>query len=311
MSPAAVIMSTSTWSSPSGTRGRAPVRLHGCRGDRREPRRPDREGSRDPRGGDGLEQGGAGGRFLPSDRPADAEGRIACRRGDRGRPVCSLEGEPIGFYIIYHDITELEQTRRRLEERVDERWPSSSGRRARAFLPNQVAEGLLGGAPRGGAVPPPPDHGAVRRHVGFTDLSESLEPEERRGLERVPPGDDCGGAGARGVARQLHRGWRHGRIRAQERRKPNRPGRPSKPRWRCGPVPPAGLVVARRGIPADPDIRVGLNTAHCTVGVFGSEVMRATRRWDSGSMSRLASRPQPTPDRSSAGSDVRAGQGPC
>ena len=30
-----------------------------------------------------------------------------------------------------------------------------------------------------------------------------------------------------------------------------------------------------RGIPADPDIRVGLNTAHCTVGVFGSEVMRA------------------------------------
>jgi class 3 adenylate cyclase len=31
----------------------------------------------------------------------------------------------------------------------------------------------------------------------------------------------------------------------------------------------------KRGIPADPDIRVGVNTAHCTVGVFGSEVMRA------------------------------------
>jgi adenylate cyclase len=30
-----------------------------------------------------------------------------------------------------------------------------------------------------------------------------------------------------------------------------------------------------KGIPADLDIRVGLNTGHCTVGVFGSEIMRA------------------------------------
>ena len=30
-----------------------------------------------------------------------------------------------------------------------------------------------------------------------------------------------------------------------------------------------------KGIPANLDIRVGLNTGHCTVGVFGSEVMRA------------------------------------
>ncbi|MBA3738507.1 MAG: PAS domain S-box protein [Actinobacteria bacterium] len=37
-----------------------------------------------------------------------------------------LEGEPIGFYIIYHDVTELEQTRRRLEARSTSRWRSSS-----------------------------------------------------------------------------------------------------------------------------------------------------------------------------------------
>ena len=30
-----------------------------------------------------------------------------------------------------------------------------------------------------------------------------------------------------------------------------------------------------RGIPADLDIRVGVNTGHCTVGVFGSDVMRS------------------------------------
>ena len=30
-----------------------------------------------------------------------------------------------------------------------------------------------------------------------------------------------------------------------------------------------------RGIPADLQIRVGINTGHCTVGVFGSDLMRA------------------------------------
>jgi class 3 adenylate cyclase len=36
-----------------------------------------------------------------------------------------------------------------------------------------------------------------------------------------------------------------------------------------------GTSLRERGIPADLNIRVGLNTAHCTVGVFGSEVLRA------------------------------------
>lgn len=86
-----------------------------------------------------------------------------------------LEGEPIGFYIIYHDITELEQTRRRLEARVDEQMAElvRTGELAR-FLPNQVAEGLLGGHLQAGEP-------FQRRRitvlfadmVGFTDLSES------------------------------------------------------------------------------------------------------------------------------------------
>jgi class 3 adenylate cyclase len=35
----------------------------------------------------------------------------------------------------------------------------------------------------------------------------------------------------------------------------------------------AGL--RRRGIPAELQIRVGMNTGYCTLGVFGSDVMRA------------------------------------
>jgi class 3 adenylate cyclase len=33
--------------------------------------------------------------------------------------------------------------------------------------------------------------------------------------------------------------------------------------------------VRERGIPADVGIRVGVNAGHCTVGVFGSDVLRA------------------------------------
>jgi adenylate cyclase len=33
--------------------------------------------------------------------------------------------------------------------------------------------------------------------------------------------------------------------------------------------------VRERGIPGDLQIRAGINTGHCTVGVFGSDVMRA------------------------------------
>jgi adenylate cyclase len=34
-------------------------------------------------------------------------------------------------------------------------------------------------------------------------------------------------------------------------------------------------ALRQRGIPADLQIRVGINTGHCTVGVFGSDLMRA------------------------------------
>ncbi|HEX5936755.1 MAG TPA: PAS domain S-box protein [Actinomycetota bacterium] len=191
-----------------------------------------------------------------------------------------LEGEPIGFYIIYHDVTELEQARRRLEARIDEQMAElvRTGELAR-FLPQQVAEGLLGG--RLHAEEP-----FERRRitvlfadmVGFTDLSESLEPEE---LAEVLNGylremtaaviahggslDNFIGDGVMAVfgapqeLPEAEQAWAAVEA-AMEMRE------------RCHDL---ATSLRERGIPADPEIRVGLNTAHCTVGVFGSEVMRA------------------------------------
>ena len=114
--------------------------------------------------------------------------------------------------------------------------------------------------------------------VGFTDLSESLEPEE---LAEVLNGylremtaaviayggslDNFIGDGVMAVfgapqeMAEADQAWSAVRA-AMEMRD------------RCREL---ARSLRDRGIPADPQIRVGLNTAHCTVGVFGSEVMRA------------------------------------
>jgi PAS domain S-box-containing protein len=191
-----------------------------------------------------------------------------------------LEDERIGFYIIYHDVTELEQTRRRLEARVDEQMAElvRTGELAR-FLPQQVAAGLLGGNLHA-------EEPFQRRRitmlfadmVGFTDLSESLEPEE---LAEVLNGylremaaavlanggtlDNFIGDGVMAVFGA-----------PQERPEPEQAWAAVQAamdmRTRCHEL---ARSLRERGIPADPEIRVGLNTGHCTVGVFGSDVMRA------------------------------------
>jgi adenylate cyclase len=191
-----------------------------------------------------------------------------------------LEDEQIGFYIIYHDVTELEQTRRRLEARVDEQMAElvRTGELAR-FLPQQVAEGLLRG--RLDAEEP-----FERRRitvlfadmVGFTDLSESLEPEELAEVlngylrEMTAAVIGHGGSldnfigdgvmamfGAPQALPEADQAWAAVRAAMAMRE-------------RCHAL---AASLRERGIPADPEIRVGLNTAHCTVGVFGSDVMRA------------------------------------
>jgi PAS domain S-box-containing protein len=191
-----------------------------------------------------------------------------------------LEGEAASWHNIYHDVTEIEQARRQLQERVDEQMAElvRSGELA-SFLPRQVAEGLLGG--QLGA-----DESLERRRitvlsadmVGFTDLSESLEPEELaevlntylREMTAAVVGhggtlDSFIGDGVMAIfgapkeRPEAEQAWA-ATLTAIEMRE------------RCREL---ATTLRGRGIPADLDVRVGLNTGHCTVGVFGSEVMRA------------------------------------
>ena len=114
--------------------------------------------------------------------------------------------------------------------------------------------------------------------VGFTDLAESLEPEE---LAEVLNGylremsaaviafggsvDNLIGDGVMAVfgapkeMPEADQAWAAVQAAIEMHR-------------RCDELADA---FRERGIPADLKIRVGVNTAHCTVGVFGSEAMRA------------------------------------
>jgi PAS domain S-box-containing protein len=223
----------------------------------------------------------------------EAWGGTSCKRiGRRTRKDGSLvdveilaireeqEDQPSGFYILYHDVTELEHTRRRLEARIDEQVAElvRTGELAR-FLPRQVVEGLMEGA-----LPTDAETFERRRitvlfadMVGFTDLAETLEPEE---LADVLNGylremtaavmtfggsvDNLIGDGVMavfGAPKPLPEGdqaWAAVRAAFEMHR-------------RCDELADA---FREQGIPADVKIRVGVNTAHCTVGVFGSEAMR-------------------------------------
>jgi adenylate cyclase len=177
-------------------------------------------------------------------------------------------------------IAELDRLNRRLEARIDEQVAElvRTGELKR-FLPQPVAEGLLAGELEA-------DQGLSRRKitvlfadlVGFTDLSESLEPEELAevlneylreltALAVLHGGTlvDFAGDGVFVIfgaptaseenvhARQALHTAVGMRVRVRE----------------------LAAELRQRGVPADLQIRVGINTGHCTIGVFGSDVMRA------------------------------------
>lgn len=177
-------------------------------------------------------------------------------------------------------LEEVAQLNRQLEARVEEQMAElvRTGELKR-FLPHQVAEGLLAGQLS-------PSEGFERRKltllfadmVGFTDLSETLEPEELsevlneylREMTAVAVSyrgtlDNYIGDGLMVIfGAPIHdeetvQAW--AAVQAA-----------------CGMKARADELTAAirgRGIPADLRVRVGLNTGHCTVGVFGSDVLRA------------------------------------
>ncbi len=184
------------------------------------------------------------------------------------------------YHILYHDVTELEHARLQLQTRVDEQLAElvRTGELAR-FLPRQVAEGLLAGQLRA-------EKPFERRRitilfadmVGFTDLSETLEPEELsevlnsylRQMTAAVVGhggtlDSFIGDGIMAVFGAPEESPEAAQARQAV-------AAAFEMRSRCREL---ASTLLGKGIPANLDIRVGLNTGHCTVGVFGSEVMRA------------------------------------
>jgi adenylate cyclase len=175
---------------------------------------------------------------------------------------------------------EMADLNRRLEARVNEQMAEllRTGELKR-FLPRQVAEGLVAGRLA-------PTQGLERRKVtilfsdmvGFTDLSDSLDPEELSDIldeylrEMSAVLVSHGGTldnyigdgmmamfGAPERAEEADQAWSAVQAAVDMRER-------------------AREVAARiraRGIPADLQIRVGVNAGHCMVGVFGSDVLRA------------------------------------
>jgi class 3 adenylate cyclase len=177
-------------------------------------------------------------------------------------------------------VEEVDRLNRRLEARVEEQMAElvRTGELKR-FMPQQIAEGLMAGQLSA-------DDGFERRKVtllfadmvGFTDLSDKLEPEELAEVlneylrEMTAVAVSQGGTldnyigdglmvlfGAPKQVDESVQAWSALRTAfgMQER------------------VEELSAAMRARGIPADLTVRVGVNTGHCTVGVLGSDIMRA------------------------------------
>jgi adenylate cyclase len=177
----------------------------------------------------------------------------------------------------FQEVTRLNQ---QLEARVEEQMAElvRTGELKR-FLPHQVAEGLLAGHLS-------PSEGFERRKltllfadmVGFTDLSDTLDPEELSEVlneylrEMTAVAVAHGGNldnyigdglmvlfGAPNRAEESIQAW--SALKAAFAMKER--------------AEALTAAIRDRGIPADLRVRVGVNTGHCTVGIFGSDIMRA------------------------------------
>jgi adenylate cyclase len=175
---------------------------------------------------------------------------------------------------------EVARLNQQLEARVEEQMAElvRTGELKR-FLPHQVAEGLLAGHLS-------PSEGFERRKltllfadmVGFTDLSDTLDPEELSEVlneylrEMTAVAVAHGGNldnyigdglmvlfGAPNRAEESIQAW--SALKAAFAMKER--------------AEALTAAIRDRGIPADLRVRVGVNTGHCTVGIFGSDLMRA------------------------------------
>jgi adenylate cyclase len=174
----------------------------------------------------------------------------------------------------------MSRLNRRLEARIEEQMAElvRTGE-LRRFLPHQVAESLLAGEIQA-------DARFERRRVtilfadlvGFTDLSETLEPEELAELlneylrEMTAVAVAHGGALDNFIGDGLMVLFGAPTAMAEEGQATAAISTALAMRDRGRQL---AARVRSRGVPGDLRIRIGINSGHCTVGVFGSEVMRA------------------------------------
>jgi adenylate cyclase len=195
------------------------------------------------------------------------------------RIKASLTKKRMHDFEVEH-LAEMARLNRRLEARIEEQMAElvRTGELKR-FLPQQVAEGLLGGELE-------PDQAFQRRKitalfadmVGFTDLSESLEPEELALLlneylrEMTALAVAHGGALDNFIGDGLMVVFGAPSASAENAQALAAIQTALSMRARAGEL---ASQVRARGLPAQLNIRIGINTGYCTVGVFGSDVMRA------------------------------------
>jgi adenylate cyclase len=197
----------------------------------------------------------------------------------RARITASLSRKRMHDLETEH-LADMARLNRRLESRIEEQMAElvRTGE-LRRFLPNQVAESLLAG------VLTPDDHFERRRVtalfadlVGFTDLSETLEPEELAEVlnaylrEMTAVAVSHGGAldNFIGDGLMVIFGAPAASDDASQALAAVQTAIGMRSRMR-----ELAAELSQRGLPSNLQIRAGINTGHCTVGVFGSEVMRA------------------------------------
>jgi adenylate cyclase len=177
-------------------------------------------------------------------------------------------------------LAEMARLNRRLESRIEEQMAElvRTGE-LRRFLPHQVADSLLAGALT-------PDARFERRRVtalfadlvGFTDLSETLEPEELAEVLNAYLREMTAVAISHGGALDSFIG--DGLMVIFGAPVPGDEAECAMAAVRTAIGMRSRMLqlateLGSRGLPGSLQIRVGINTGHCTVGIFGSDVMRA------------------------------------
>jgi class 3 adenylate cyclase len=197
----------------------------------------------------------------------------------RARVKAGLAKKRLHDLEVQH-LAETTRLYRRLEARIEEQMADlvRTGE-LRRFLPQQVADGLLAGELEAEMEP-------QRRKVtilfadmvGFTDLAESLEPEELAHVLNEYLREMTALAISNGGTLENSMGDGLLVIYGAPVAKDERVQAMDAVRCALGmrsTVDTLAEELRGRGIPASLQIRVGINTGHCTLGVFGSEIMRA------------------------------------